>query len=211
LILRQQHTSWPINRTVTKGHHDSEATFISTPGKEDLKVIGQDIRFIKTDNPNLKSAGHQFFGSTGFYFSYILAILLLLLALGYFKYQFKNQNDIEGTRYRKAIAVSRKQLGKARTHLDAGKHEEFLEALLKGLWGYLSDKFNLELSALNRDSVTGLLISKGVADEIIDHLISTIDSAEYLRYAPPSGEADFRTLLEQSENIIVQLEKLYRR
>jgi len=203
--------SGPLKLTVTKGENDSEATVISTPGKEDIRVIGQDIRFIKTGDGKLKSTGRQFFGSAGFYFSYILIILLLLFALGYFKYQFKNQNDIEGTRYRKAIAVSRKQLGKARMFLDAGKHEMFLEALLKGLWGYLSDKFNLELSVLNRDSVTELLVSKGVAESIIHDLISNIDSAEYLRYAPPSGEADFRTLLEQSENMIVQLEKLYRR
>ncbi|MFH0761764.1 MAG: BatD family protein [Bacteroidota bacterium] len=203
--------SGPLKLTVSKGENDSEATIISTPGKEDIRIIGQDIRFIKTGDDKLKSTGRQFFGSAEFYFSYILVILLLLFALGYFQYQFKNQNDIEGTRYRKAIAVSRRQLGKARMHLDGGKHELFLEAILKGLWGYLSDKFNLELSVLNRDSVTDLLVSKGVAESIIHDLISTIDSAEYLRYAPPSGEADFRKLLEQSANIIVQLEKLNRR
>lgn len=203
--------SGSLKLTVTKGENDAEATIISTPGKEDIRVIGQDIRFIKTGTGKLKSTGRQFFGSAGFYFSYVLIILLVLFALGYFNYQFKNQNDTEGTRYRKAIAVSRKQLGKARMSLESGKHEQFLEALLKGLWGYLSDKFNLELSVLNRDNVTELLVSKGVAESIIHDLISTLDSAEYLRYAPPSGEADFRTLLAQSENIIVQLEKLYRR
>jgi len=205
------YTSEALTLNISKGEGETDPTIISTPGKEDIRVIGQDIRFIKTGNAHLTRSNRIFATSPGFYFVYILLILFLVLTLGYFRYQNKNQADIEGTRFRKAISLSRKKLGKARVHLGSGQHEQFMETLLKGLWGYLSDKFNLELSELNRESITGLLSAKEVPEIIIEDLIKTIDQAEFLRYAPSPGEGDYQKLLEQSENIIIQIEKSYRR
>ncbi len=205
------YSSDPLSLNVTKGDTESDPTLISTPGKEDIRVIGQDIRFIKTGKNSLKRTIGYFLSSTSFYFCYIVIALLLILALGYYRYQLKNQIDVEGTRFRKARSVSRRQLSKARACLNEGKQDLFLETLLKGLWGYLSDKFNLELAELNRTSIVGLLSDKMVPPDIITDLISIIDQAEYLRYAPSSGEADFNKLLNQSEDIIVQIEKSYRR
>jgi hypothetical protein len=197
--------------TVKKGVNDSEATIISTPGKEDIRIIGQDIRFIKTDNPALQKIHQPFFGSMGFWLSYLAIFLLFILMVGYIRNKFKNESDIEGMRFRKAIAVSRKQLAEARHYLNANQSDRFLEALLKSLWGYIGNKFNLNLSELNRDSITDLLFSKGVEQNTISGLIETIDSAEYLRYAPGTGEGDFQHLLQKAEEFIVLIEKSYRR
>ncbi len=207
----REFTSEAMQLKVTKGANDSEATIISAPGKEDIRIIGQDIRFIKTGKSALRKISHPFFGSTGFWFSYLAIFLLFILLASYLRNKFKNQGDIEGMRFRKAIAVSRKQLAAARHHLAANQSDRFLEALLKGLWGYIGNKFNLNLSELNRDNITDSLVSKGVEQETITGLIETIDSAEYLRYAPPAGDADFQALLQKAEEFIVLIEKSYRR
>ena len=207
----REFTSEAMQLRVTKGANDSEATIISTPGKEDIRIIGQDIRFIKTGKSALRKISHPFFGSTGFWFSYLAIFLLFILLASYLRNKFKNQGDVEGMRFRKAIAVSRKQLAAARHHLAANQSDLFLEALLRSLWGYIGNKFNLNLSELNRDSITDSLGSKGVEQETITGLIETIDSAEYLRYAPPIGDADFQALLHKAEEFIVLIEKSYRR
>jgi hypothetical protein len=204
-------TSDIMKINVTKGENESDATFVSTPGKEDVRVIGQDIRFIKSGKPNFKVRGDHFFASTGFILCYVILILIFILAILYFRSRFKNLADVEGSRFRKASAISRKRLGLARKYLESSSQDEFLEALTKALWGYVSDKFNINFSNLNRHTISDLLIARGVDEETVKGFIDTIDHAEYLRFAPRSGEDDLNQLLTRSEQVIVSIEKTYRR
>ena len=204
-------TSDIMRINVTKGENDSEATVISTPGKEDIRVIGQDIRFIKTGKPSFKIRGDHFFASTGFIFCYIILSLIFIAVFLYFRSRFKNLADVEGSRFRKANAISRKRLATARKFLESSSRDEFLEALAKALWGYVSDKFNINFSNLNRDNIRDLLLNRGVDEETINNFIETIDNAEFLRFAPGTGEGDLHQLLNRSEQVIVNIEKTYRR
>jgi hypothetical protein len=204
-------TSEIMTINVTKGENDSETTIVSTPGKEDIKVIGQDIRFIKTGKPNFKISGGHYFASTGFIFSYIILILIFIIAILYFRSRFKNLADVEGSRFRKANTISRKRLALARKFLELSGRDEFLEALTKALWGYVSDKFNIDFSNLNRDNIRDLLLNRGVDEKTIKNFIETIDQAEFLRFAPGTGEGDLHQLLTHSEQVIVSIEKTYRR
>jgi hypothetical protein len=204
-------TSDNMRINVTKGENDSEATVISTPGKEGIRVIGQDIRFIKTSKPSFTIRGDHFFASTGFIFIYIILSLIFTMIFLYFRSRFKNLADVEGSRFRKANAISGKRLAQARKFLESSGRDEFLEALTKALWGYVSDKFNINFSNLNRDNIRDLLVNRGVDEETINNFIETIDHAEFLRFAPGTGEGDLHQLLTRSEQVIVSIEKTYRR
>ncbi len=204
-------TSDIIRINVLKGDNDSDATVASTPGKEDIRVIGQDIRFIKTGKSNFRVRGDHFFASTGFILIYILLSLIFTALFLYYRSRFKNLADVEGSRFRKANAISRKRLAQARKFLETSSRDEFLEALTKALWGYVSDKFNINLSNLNRDTIRDLLVNRGVDEETINDFIETIDQAEFLRFAPGTGEADLQQLVARSEQVIVTIEKTYRR
>ena len=119
--------------------------------------------------------------------------------------------DVQRNRFRKANAVSNKRLALARKFLESSGRDEFLEALTKALWGYLSDKFNIDPSNLSRDNIRELLLNRGVEEEIIHNFIETIDNAEFLRFAPGTGDGDLNHLLTRSEQVIVSIEKTYRR
>jgi len=196
---------------VTKGDNDSEATVISTPGKEDLRVIGQDIRFIKTGKSVFKIRGEHFFSSTGFFFAYIILSLIFIAIILFYRWRFKNLDDVQGSRFRRANAISKKRLAQARDFLQSAGRDEFLGALSKALWGYISDKFNINFSNLNRENIRDLLLSRGVDEETISNLIQAIDQSEFLRFAPGTGEGDLQELLNRSEQVIVSIEKTYRR
>lgn len=204
-------TSDIMKINVIKGEKDSDATIVSTPGKEDIRVIGQDIRFIKTGKPVFKQKGVHFFASTGFIFSYIIAGLIFVIVIIYYRSRFKNMADVEGSRFRKANVISRKRLAIARKFLESSSRDEFLEALTKALWGYVSDKFNIEFSNLNRDNICDLLMNRGIDEKTITDFIETIDKAEFLRFAPGTGDGDLHQLLNGSEEVIVSIEKTYRR
>jgi hypothetical protein len=204
-------TSDIMKINVSKGENDSETTVVSTPGKEDIKVIGQDIRFIKTGKPSFKIKGEHFFASTGFIVSYVFLFMAFAAGILYFRLRFKNLADVEGSRYRKANAISRKRLALARKFLGSQSRDEFLESLTKALFGYVSDKFNIHHSDLNRDNIREILVNRGVENETINSFIGTVDQAEFLRFAPGTGEGDLSELLSQSEQVIVSIEKAYRR
>ncbi len=204
-------TSQIMSINAVKGENDTESTIVSIPGKEDIRVIGQDIRFIKTGKSNFKVHGDHFFASTGFIFSYIILSLIFVAAILFFRSRFRNQTDIEGSRFRKANAISRKRLALARKFLETASRDEFLEALARALWGYMSDKFNIDFSDLNRDNIRDLLEARGIDEETIRQFTETIDQAEFLRFAPATGEGDLQELLADSEKVIVNVEKNYRR
>ncbi|MCX6224312.1 MAG: BatD family protein [Bacteroidia bacterium] len=204
-------TSDIMRINVTKGENDSEATIVSTPGKEDIRVIGQDIRFIKTGKPSFKVRGEHFFASAGFTFSFVILFLLFVVFIFFFRSRFKNLADVEGSRFRKANTISRKRLALARKYLESSSRDECLEALTRALWGYVSDKFNIDFSNLNRDNIRELLLNRGVDEETIKNLIETIDNAEFLRFAPGKADGDLNQLMTRSEQVIVSIEKTYRR
>jgi hypothetical protein len=205
------YTSENMTIRVARGENDSESSVVSAPGKEDLRVIGQDIRFIKTSKTNLKLKGHNFYGSTGFIFVFVIVVLLFISIFLYFSYRFRNLADLQGSRFRKASLVSRKHLAMARKHLETSGRDEFLEALARALWGYIADKFNIEFSNLNRDNLRDVLESRGVDSKTIESFIETLDNAEFLRFAPGTGEGDLHELLARSEQVIDTIEKTYNR
>ena len=204
-------TSEIMRINVAKGESESETTVVSTPGKEDIRVIGKDIRFIKTGKANFQVKGGHFFASTGFIFSYIILLLAFIILILYFRSRFRNLSEVEGSRFRKANAISRKRLALARKFLESSSRDEFLEALTKALWGYMSDKFNIDFSNLNRDNIRELLTTRGIDEETIKLFTETIDQAEFLRFAPGTDEGDLHHLMSSSEQVIVNVEKNYRR
>lgn len=197
--------------TVLKGENDTESTLITTPGREDIRVIGQDIRFIKISKPDIRLKKPLFFGSRAYLFAYIISFLVFALCIVAIWYRFKNLSDQEGVRYRKANALSRKHFQRARNHLAGKNHDSFLEALLKGLWGYLSDKLNMDISALNKDNILETLTAHGIDDETLQALNQLLESAEFLRYAPGNMEGDDQKLLQDAESLVNKIEKSYRR
>jgi hypothetical protein len=197
--------------TVLKGDNETESAVISTPGREDIRVIGEDIRFIKTSRPDIKPKKLLFFRSGGYFFSFIISFLAFALAILILWFRFKNLADKEGVRYRKANALSRKHFQRARNSLTGKSDDDFLEALLKGLWGYLSDKMNMDVSGLSRDNIRDKLLTHGIDEPTLQDLNLLLESAEFLRYAPGTKEGDYQKLLEDAVNLVNKIDKTYKR
>ncbi len=205
------YTSEPLRITVQKGENDNETTLITTPGKENIRVIGQDIRFIVTDKPRIKTIRDPFFGSKGFVFAYMIPLLVFILVILLMRYRLKNLTDLEGIRYRRANVMIRKHFSKARQLLTSGSYDQFLETLLKGMWGYMGDKFNMDLSEMNKEKISEILASRSIDEETIRNMHQVLDSAEFMRYAPGQVEGDYDDLLTRSEKLVLNIEKAYRR
>lgn len=190
---------------VVTGSDLSTGSGSSTINKQDVSRIGTDIRFIHTSTPNLKTANDFFFGSVWFYFWLFSPLFLGGLAYVIMIKQTALQSDTVGMKKRKATSFAKAQLKNAETILKAGNNNGFYEAISKALYGYLSNKFNLENVDLNKSNIKDLMQKATVEPETQKLLLETLDHCEMARFAPVSNISDDE-LLHQAQEVIIKLE-----
>jgi hypothetical protein len=192
---------------VGKGKSDATGTVISSFSKEDVKFIGKDIRFIKTNDFTPRLKGEVFFGTTNFYLAYTLPLLAFLLAFVFNRKRIQANADIAKVKNKRANKVALKRLKMAAARLKSKQKEEFYDEILKALWGYTSDKLNLPLADLSKDNITEYLQTKGVDQTLIEDFLNILDTCEFARYAPSSGSSEMDQLYQKTMETITKLEK----
>ncbi len=199
------------NLHVEKGTQDQSATVVSSLRREDVQLIGKDIRFIKQGNPSLHSKGYTFYGTLGFYSAYAGSTLLFLLLFVVYRKKARENANIALMRNKKANRVAAKRLKAASVYMKQNQNEAFHEAILKAFWGYLSDKLAIPVADLNRENAVRNLQDKNVDHDVIDDLVEIIDQCEYARYAPAGGSEARSELYKKAVSTMSRMEKQIKR
>ncbi len=174
--------------------------------KRDIKQIGKDIRFIKTEISDLNQKGDSFYGSVWF----VLAFLLPALFAAGTYIALRKYNDLQsdhvGLRRRRAGKLASKQLKKARELLNVQNTSAFYEELSGALTSYLSGKLSIGMADMNKQRISLELDAKGVPEDLKVRTLSLLEECEMARYAPGSNGASEKAYSE-AEFIIESLEK----
>src|SRR6185437_3713263 len=192
---------------VTKGTGEAVSSSVTGVSKEEIKMLGKDIRFIKTGNPELTKKGYYFLGSPLFY---TISTVPFLLLLGFivFRRKYEEDNaDASMTKSRKASAMARKRLSQAKKFLAAKQNERFHEELSKALWGYISDRLSIPVADLSKETIAEKLKQRNVDEEPVKKLIAILDQCEFVRYAPSMGSSAMGATYEQAVVIISEIEQ----
>jgi hypothetical protein len=192
---------------VEKGTEEQSATVISSLRKEDVQLIGQDIRFIKQGNPSLKIKSSTFYGTPLFYLGYAGSSILFLLLFIIYRKKAKENANIALMRNKKANRVARKQLKAASVFMKQNKDEAFHESILKAFEGYLSDKLGIAVAELNRESAVSNLQDRNVEQEVIDDYLEVVEQCEFARYAPSGGSEARGEMYKKAESTMSRFEK----
>ncbi len=184
--LRTQPYTFQIGQDTGGGN--AATGLIGGANREELKILSEDIRFIRLGDPGLKRPGRTFLWS-GVYWG-IMAMLIssFSLLLRYLRKQIRLRGDITLVRNRRAQKVALRRLKTAEKYMLAKDGAGFYDEMLKALWGYLGDKLNLPAAELSRDRVQAELAGRGVEPELTDRYTAAIAECEYRRYAPSGGE-----------------------
>jgi hypothetical protein len=196
---------------VKKGSGDQTAAMMSSGRKEDVQLLGQDIRFIKQGDPELEAIGYTFFATTPFYLFYAGSSFAFLLLFFIYRKKAKENANIALMRNKKANKVARKRLRAAATFMKQNNNEAFHESILKAFEGYLSDKLGIPIADLNRDTAVAGLLKKNVEQTVIDDFVSVVDQCEYARYAPAGGSEGRSELYSKAESTMGLMEKQIKR
>ena len=195
----------PFLVKVNKGTPGTNVTAYAPADKQDINVLGNDIRYIKTASPDLDKPGDAFYGSVLYYLLVLAGPLVFAGALAYRRWDAKINSDQVLVKSRKANKIAAKHLANAQKQLAAGNTQAFYEDISRGLYGYLSDKLNIPTANLSKETITGQLKAKGLDDALTAQLTSTLDLCEMARYSPVSGISKDE-VFEKSKNMINDIE-----
>jgi hypothetical protein len=195
---------------VKTGDQNTGITVFGGVSKEDVKYLGKDIRFIKSEPGNLSKYGRFLLSSSSFYSVYAFSLFAFLGILFIRRERIRRNSDLSLVKNRKAGKVAGKRLHAAALCIKNQQMDKFYEEVLKALWGYLSDKLNIPVSELSRVNAVSALSSRGVDDERIENLNSILDTCEFARFAPSSSGYEAEKIYQGASHFIRSVENTIR-
>lgn len=192
--------------TVEKGNGNASQAISDFTNKEDVQMLGQDIRYIKLNNNTVYKLGDTFFGSFMYYLCYIVPLVLFVLFIIIYRKQIAENANVAKMKNKKANKVATKRLKAAGSLLQDNKKNEFYDEVLRALWGYVSDKLNIPLSQLSKDNIESELRKYGVGEELIKSYLNAMNECEFARYAPGDPNQAMDNVYDKAANAITEME-----
>lgn len=191
---------------VEKGAGNASQTIANFTNKEDLKVLNEDIRFIKQNDVKLSPKGEYFFGSMGYWLFYIIPGLIFIACFLIYRKQIAANANVAKVRTKKANKVAVKRMKQAGKLLAANEKDAFYDEVLKALWGYISDKLSIPVSQLSKDNIEEELRKYGVAEDLIKEFLNALNSCEFARFAPGDANQAMDKVYSDSLEVISKME-----
>ncbi len=179
--------------------------------QEEVKHLGEDIRFIVTDDLSLEAPGNAFFHSRGFFLYYLIPCLLTFLLFFVMRKRIKLMSDVRALQNKKANSMAKRRLRKALKEMKANNSEGFYEETMKALWAYLSHKLYIPVSELSKDNAAETLREHGVESEEVKAFMDIVDACEFARYAPNKEAGAMGRLYADACVVIEKIDKEIRR
>lgn len=191
---------------VEKGAGNADQVIANFTNKQELKVLGEDIRYIKLNDVQLQRKGDILYGSLVYWLWYIIpAVAFIIFFIIYRKQAVENAN-VAKMRTKKANKVATKRMKLAGKLLAENKKEVFYDEVLKALWGYISDKLNIPVSRLSKDNVEEKLRNHGVSEELIKDFLNALNECEFARFAPGDESQTMDKVYSSSIEVMSKME-----
>ena len=191
---------------VEKGAGNAAQTIANFTSKEELKVLNEDIRFIKQNNVTLSPKGDFFFGSLTYWLLYLIPGIAFITFFIIYRKQIAANANVAKMRTKKANKVAVKRMKQAGKLLVENKKDAFYDEVLKALWGYISDKLNIPVSRLSKDNIEEELRNYGVNDALIKEFLDALNNCEFARFAPGDDNQAMDKVYSASLEVISKME-----
>ncbi|GAB4295840.1 MAG: BatD family protein [Ignavibacteriaceae bacterium] len=194
-----------ITINIEKG---SEPTESYLAGKEDIKILGQDIRFIKTGNTGLSRKRDIVLFQFGFWAAVLLPVIVLTGLVIWKNQNEKLQSNQQLLKYRKAEKIARNRFRRAAKLLDENLEKEFYNEITQAINGYLEDKLQLSKADFTIEKAAEILAARNVNPDLITELKQNAEKCELYRFAPGmDGKTAMKDMYNNLSNVIIEIEK----
>ncbi len=194
---------------VEKGEEGTGSSLIVSnySNKEQVKYLGQDIRFLKTKDIHFTNKREDvFFGTFMYAMSYLVPLILFVVFFVVYRKQIRENADLARVRTKKANKIAVRRLKNAGKLMQANQKEAFYDEVLRALWGYLSDKLNIPQAELTKDNVEAELAKYGVDESLTKEFLDILNMCEFARYAPSQASDAMDKLYSMTVDAIGKME-----
>jgi len=192
---------------VDKDTASNSTAIVSEFSKEDVRFLGSDIHYIKTNKEKLNEKNKYLISEPLFYLAYPFSLALFIFLVIWRRKQIKQYADVAAMKNKKANKVAQKRLQLANHYLKSNEQEKYYEEMTRAIWGYLSDKLTIPVADLSKEKANESLKQKNISDEIISELNSIIENCEFARYSPNSDSSKMNEIYNKSNELISKLEQ----
>lgn len=194
---------------VQKGEGTTDIAGVS---KTDIKILGDDIRYIKTDIGSVTKNEPPILFTYGFWVAVSVPMIALIGLVIWRKRDEKLSGNVQLLKYQRAQKMAKQRLKTAKSLLNENHHVEFYAEISKALFGYLEDKLRIPKAEFSLESAIEHLRSKNVDQHVLDNLKNCMEKCEYVRFAPKENGIDaMNQIYTDSANVIVEIEKILSR
>lgn len=174
--------------------------------KEDLKILNEDIRFIKQNEVTLRTEPNFIQGTWGYRLFFILTLVALGIFIIFNLKQAQINNNVALSRNKKANKMARNRMKAAYKLMTANNKNEFYDEVLRALWGYISDKLTIPMSKLTKDTIDQELVAYNVDESLRKDFIDLLNDCEFAKFAPGDDSLAMDKILERSTILIGNLD-----
>ena len=174
-----------------------------------MRQLDRDIRFIHTGDLPRKAAS-AFIFTPLYWLAVVLMITLFVVTFVVLRKRIRERNNIVARRMRHADKIAVQRLRMAERYMKEQKRHAFYEEMLRAMWGYISDKFNIPVASLTKEKIREELYRRNVAEATAEQFCEVISRSEEAQYAPSaSGEMD--ELYAEAVEVISKIESAVKR
>lgn len=196
-----------VERGADEGSAQGGVADFSGANRERLKVLGNDIRYLRPLRPeDLVRTYEPFYGTVRFWMFFLIPFLLFVVLAFVYRRQLKLNADLDRKRTRGASKAATRRLKDAAAALRTRDGKAFYEAIHKAMLGYVGDKLNLRMTDLAADNLREQLARHGADEALVKRVADVLSTCEFARYAPSGDSSAMDKLYAEAVETIDALE-----
>ena len=124
--------------------------------------------------------------------------------------QIRESQNAALVRGKRAYKVAVQRFRVAKRYMEEQNRHAFYEEMLRALWGYMGDKFNIPVANLTKENVREELHKRGVSAEESQRFTSIITKCDEAQYSP-AASARMTEVYGEGVDIISRIEAMIKR
>lgn len=172
--------------------------------REDVRLLGEDIRFIKLGAPALRTVVVPFILSPLYWLVVVLMLVVAVIVYFAVRKHIRDSRNVVLVKGKRANKVAIKRFRIAEKYMREQDRRAFYEEMLRALWGYLGDRFNIPVADLTREVVRAELSRRGATAEA-ESVIAVIARCEEAQYSP-AASVEMTDIYEEGVDAVSKIE-----
>lgn len=174
-----------------------------------MRQLDRDIRFIHTGKLP-KRAAAAFILTLLYWLAIVAMVALFILIYAVLRKRIRERSNTVARRMRHADKMAVQRLRMAERYMNEANRHAFYEEMLRAMWGYISDKFNIPVASLTKEKIREELYRRNVAEATAEQFCEVISRSEEAQYAP-SASGKMTDIYAEAVEVISKIESAVKR